>query len=122
LPWHPPLLTANVIAFIFGAVFCSVLVFVDSAAGLFSETLGREIAALGLFGHFDDFADGVVSLSGLVYFISVGGLFLYFNVLLLGKRHWPRKADGYPMAVSSGGGQYQWAISGLTSPGRASTG
>ncbi len=92
------LLTANMtIAFILGAVFCSVLVFIDAAAGIFSETLARWLEPLGVFGHFGDFARGVISFSGLVYFLSLSGVFLYLNVLLLGRRHWPREADGYPM-------------------------
>jgi ABC-2 type transport system permease protein len=92
------LLTANVtIAFILGAVFCSMLVFIDVAMGIFSETLGEWLAPLGVFGHFGDFTRGVISFSGLVYFVSTAGLFLYLNVLILGRRHWPREAEGYPM-------------------------
>ena len=91
------LLTANVtIAFIMGAVFCSFLAFVNFTTGL-SETLGGPLAALGVVGQFRDFARGVISLSGLLYFASLTGLMLYFNVLLVNKRHWPRRADGYPM-------------------------
>jgi ABC-2 type transport system permease protein len=91
-------LTANAtIAYILGAIFCSVLVFLDSAAGVFSRDLGRFLEPLGVSGHFGDFARGVVTLSGLLYFASVAGLMLYLNVLLIGRRHWPRSADGYPM-------------------------
>ena len=93
------LVTANVtIAFIMGAVFCSFLAFVNFTTGL-SETLGGPLAALGVVGPFRDFARGVISLSGLLYFASLTGLMLYFNVLLVNKRHWPRRADGYPMWV-----------------------
>jgi ABC-2 type transport system permease protein len=92
------LLTANMtIAFILGAVFCSTLVFIDAAAGIFSETLAEWLSPLGVFGHFGDFAQGVISFSGLLYFVSIAGLFLYLNVLILGRRHWPREAEGYPM-------------------------
>jgi ABC-2 type transport system permease protein len=91
-------LTPNAtIAYILGAIFCGILVFVDSAAGVFSRDLGRFLEPLGVSGHFGDFARGVVTLSGLVYFVSVAGLMLYLNVLLIGRRHWPRAADGYPM-------------------------
>ena len=92
------LLTANVtIAFILGAVFCSLFVTLDAAAGLFSRELGRLLEPLGVAGHFGDFARGVVTLSGLLYFLSVAGLALYLNVLLIGRRHWPAQADGRPM-------------------------
>jgi ABC-2 type transport system permease protein len=91
-------LTANAtIAYILGAIFCSVLVFIDRAAGVFSPGLGRLLEPLGVFGHFADFARGVVTFSGLLYFVSVAALMLYLNVLLIGRRHWPRSADGYRM-------------------------
>ena len=94
------LLTANAtIAFILGALFCTLFVAVDAFAAVFSDGLGRHLAPLGVFNHFRDFASGVVSLSGLVYFVSVTGLLLYLNVLLIGRRHWPRRVDDMPMWV-----------------------
>ena len=94
------LLTANAtIAFILGAALCAFLIFLDRAAGLFSESLGRLLFPLVVFGHFDDFAKGVLSLSGLLYFASVAGFLLYLNVLLISRRHWPLAAEGYPMWV-----------------------
>lgn len=91
-------LTANTtIAYILGALFCSVLVFVDSIAGVFSRDLSRLLQPLGVSVHFADFGRGVVPLSGLLYFVSLAGLMLSLNVLLIGRRHWPRAADGYPM-------------------------
>ena len=92
------LLTANAtIAFILGALFCGALVNVEPAAGLFSDGLARWVAPLGVLGHFDDFARGVVSFSGLFYFLAVIGVFLYLNVLLIGRRHWPSVSDVMPM-------------------------
>jgi len=91
------LLTSNAtIAFILGAALCSLFTFGESAAAL-SETLGGLLGSVGVFDSFNDFARGVVSLSGLLYFVSLTALILYLNVLLAGKRHWPRQADGYPM-------------------------
>ncbi len=92
------LMTGNAtIAYILGALFCAALVLIDSGAGVFSEWLQRFLSPLGVFGHFGDFSRGVISFSGLLYFLSVVGLFIYFNVLVVGRRHWPRQADGYPM-------------------------
>ncbi|MEM8963067.1 MAG: Gldg family protein [Acidobacteriota bacterium] len=88
------LATSTTIAFILGALFCALLVFVDAAAGIFSRDLETWLVPLGVFGHFGDFARGVVTLSGVLYFLSVTGLALYLNVLLIGRRHWPAKADG----------------------------
>jgi len=91
-------LTANAtIAYVVGAILCSSFVFLGSLAGVFSEGLSRLVQPIGIFDHFDDFARGVVTLSGLLYFLSVAGLMLFVNVLLIGRRHWPAAADGYPM-------------------------
>ena len=94
------LLTANgTIAFILGAVLCAVLLSLDRVAGVLSEGLGRSLFPLVVFGYFDDFAKGVISFSGLLYFASVAGFLIYLNVLLISRRHWPPVADGYPMWV-----------------------
>ena len=92
------LMTSNAtIAFILGAVLSGLFVFIDTAAGIFNPALGRMLAPLGIVRHFSDLARGVVSASALLYFLAVAGLLLYFNVMLIGRRHWPRRADGYPM-------------------------
>ena len=96
------LLTANAtIAFILGAAFCSFFILIDSTA-VHSGIVQRFLAPLGIFDYFADFAKGVISLSGVLYFCSVTGLVLYLNVLLVERRHWPRRADGYPMWLHHG--------------------
>ena len=71
------------VAFIIGVAFCGLLV------------LG--VPAVALTTYFDDLSKGIISLTGLVYFAGVAAFFLYLNVLVLGRRHWPPRADGYPM-------------------------
>jgi len=94
------LLTANTtVAFILGAIICALLVWGDAVVGLFSEGLGRSLTSLSPLTHFGDFARGVVRLKGMVYFASLAGFFVYLNVLLLGRRHWPREADGLRMGL-----------------------
>ena len=94
------LLTRNAtVAFIAAGLFCAVLVVAGPAAAAVAPGLGRAVEALGVFLHFDDFAKGIISLSALVYFISIGAFFLYLNVLVLSRRHWPHSADGYPMGL-----------------------
>ncbi len=94
------LLTRNAtVAFIAAGLFCAVLVAAGPAAAAVAPGLGRAVEALGVFLHFEDFAKGIISLSALVYFVSVGAFFLYLNVLVLSRRHWPRTADGYPMGL-----------------------
>lgn len=90
------LLTANAtVAFVAGAGFCALLAFGPRAIS-FSETIGGWVAPLGVGPYFDDFATGVVSLSGLLYFASLAALALYVNVLIVDSRHWPRRLDRWP--------------------------
>ena len=94
------LLTRNAtVAFIAAGLLCALLVAAGPAASAIAPGLGRALEALGVFLHFDDFAKGIVSLSAIVYFLSVGAFFLYLNVLVLSRRHWPRSAGGYPMGL-----------------------
>lgn len=83
------------IAFILGALFCSLFVFVSSIGVLFGEGLGRMLSPLGLHQSFKEFTTGVVSLSGLFYFLSITSLMVYLNVVILGRRHWPVESGGY---------------------------
>ena len=87
------------IAFILGAVFCGIGVFIEPAGAILSTGLARLVEPLGVFAHFEDFGRGVVSLTGLLYFLSVAGFFLYLNVLLVSRRHWPREAEGVRMST-----------------------
>jgi len=85
-------LTPNItIAFILGALFCSIFVLVDA------PIWGKGLSGLGIVEYFNDYARGVVSLSGLLYFISLTAFMLYLNTVLLGRRHWPPAAQGYRM-------------------------
>ncbi len=86
------------IAFIVGALFCSLIVFIQDFGALFGETLEGFLEPLGVHGHFGDFSRGIISFSGLLYFASVGALMVYLNVLLISRRHWPREADGIKMS------------------------
>ena len=92
------LLTRNAtIGFVLGAVFCASLIVTSSVVGTFSPGLERLLLAVVVGTHFEDFARGIISASAVVYFTAVGAYFLYLNVLVLSRRHWPTKADGYPM-------------------------
>ena len=92
------MLTANMtVAFILGAVFCGAVIFIDTVVGSFGVDAGRLVAPLSVFTPFWDFSKGVLTVSGLLAFVSVAGFFLYLNTLMGGRRHWPREADGYPM-------------------------
>jgi ABC-2 type transport system permease protein len=94
------LLSANVtVAFILGAIFCALFVYVEPIFSVFGKGAEGLVKSTSVFPHFDDFSRGVVSLRALVYFLSVIGFMIYLNVALLGRRHWTREADGYRMGV-----------------------
>ena len=92
------LLTRNAtIAFIAGALFCGALIVAAAAVATLSPGLGRVLRPFVVETHFQDFAKGIISLTAVLYFAAVTIFFLYLNVLVLSRRHWPAKADGYPM-------------------------
>ena len=94
------LLTRNAtIAFIAGALLCAVLMLATLGVGAFSQTLERSLRAFVMGTHFQDFAKGILSLTAVLYFVGVTAFFLYLNVLVLSRRHWPSRVDGYPMWV-----------------------
>ncbi len=87
------------IAFILGAVFCSVFVYLGAILGVVGRGVEDWAVSIAVWDYFDDFARGVVSLKGLFYFVSVTGTLLYLNVVLLGRRHWPQLAGAYRMWI-----------------------
>lgn len=85
------------IAYILAAILCAVFVYLGDLLGVLGEETQRSVRGLTVFDHFGDFASGVASFSGLLYFASIVGLMLYLNVVLLGRRHWQRETGGYQM-------------------------
>ena len=76
------LLTANAtIGFILGAIFCAFFVLVSSSSWVVSESLQGFLAPMSVFESFEDFSRGVVSFTGLIYFISVTGVMIYLNAV-----------------------------------------
>jgi ABC-2 type transport system permease protein len=50
-----------------------------------------------LDGQFRDFARGVVSLTSIIYYLSITALMLYVCMMLIGRRHWLGGRDGQSM-------------------------
>ena len=87
------------VAFILGAVATAVLVLPGLLFGSFSPWLARMVEPVSAIYHFEEFGRGVIPFTSVLYFVAVAGFFLYLNVLLIGKRHWPAAADGYRMST-----------------------
>jgi ABC-2 type transport system permease protein len=82
-------LTANLtVAFILGALFCSVPVFLDYAGAIVSGAPQRLAEKLSVVEQFRDLSNGVITPAPLVYFVSFTLAVLYLNVILLGQRRW----------------------------------
>jgi ABC-2 type transport system permease protein len=82
-------LTSNVtVAFILGAAFSAVPVFAGLIGSPTASGLRRQIEDLSVPSQFQDFGTGVVTFTGVFYFLSAAAGFLFINVLLLGRRHW----------------------------------
>ena len=92
------LAAAVLIAYVLKNTFLAVLVGIVGEAVLFVLYLARSsmfegaiqkvLDVFNLTGHFDDFVNGVFSVSGVVYYLSVIGIFLFLTVQSIQKRRW----------------------------------
>lgn len=96
-------LTDNLtVAFILGAVFCSVPVFLNYAGSIMTGAPQRLAEKLSVVEQFRDLSTGVISLAPLVYFASFAAATLYLNVIILGHRRWRtgRQAPSMPLHLA----------------------
>jgi ABC-2 type transport system permease protein len=85
------LVTANAtIAFILAAVLCVVPVGIGEAAATLGERWAKGFGLWSVLPYFADFTHGLVSITALVYFASLAGLFLYADVMILIRRRWAK--------------------------------
>src|SRR5262249_40917567 len=83
------LLSSNVtVAFILGAVFCAVPIFLGLIGSPAGETWRRSLEGWSVPSRFQDFGSGALPLSRLFYFLALAAAMLYLNMVLLGRRHW----------------------------------
>ena len=88
-------LTSNLtVGFILGALFNAPLAFAFKADTITTRTVAREIKNFSIQERFDDFGRGVLSLSGISYFLLVATFGVYLCMVLIGKRHWSGGRDG----------------------------
>lgn len=84
------MLTDNLtVAFLLGAVFVSVPVFLNRAGAIVQGGAQRVLERLSVVEQFRDMAGGVITAGAVCYFVTLGLAALYANVALLGRRRWP---------------------------------
>lgn len=95
--------TSNLtVGFILGALLNAPLALFGAADLLIKDSgLAQTIRQWSVAEQFADFERGVVSLSSVVYFLSITAVMLYVCMVLISKRHWAGREDG-----ESKGGHY----------------
>ncbi len=98
-------LTSNLtVAYVFGAVFNLPLIFAyyinkarldvfdfgQAGSEAHNWTLSLTTRPWSIQQQLSDFARGVPTLSGFVYFAAVAVVMLYLSMILIGRRHWSR--------------------------------
>jgi len=101
-------LTKNLtVAFVLGVLFNAPLVFAVLAESIAVPgwirsavpQLDQAIKQWSIGGRFADFGHGILSLSGLTYFVMIAAVMLYLSMVLIGRRHWSRGRDSSVMSV-----------------------
>lgn len=77
------------VAFILGAVLCGVLVMFEPFLAALAPDLARTTSGFGPTSSFKEMARGVISLPSLLLYLGMIIGFLYLNLVLLNRRHWP---------------------------------
>ena len=93
-------LTSNLtVSYILGVLFNVPLVFASAAEVLFDPKSAASMKNFSIGEQFADFGHGLISLSGIVYFLSIVVVMLYLSMVFIGRRHWVTGRRGSPMGV-----------------------
>ncbi len=92
-------LTNNLtVGFILGALFNAPLVFAVYAETILPANFRSHWVSRWSFSQrFDDFGRGVISVSGVSYFLLIMAVGVYLSMVLIGRRHWLGGRDGQSM-------------------------
>ncbi|MBC7819644.1 MAG: Gldg family protein, partial [Planctomycetaceae bacterium] len=84
-----------------GGFLCvsSLAWFVVKVSGGKFQFAPADFAPFGLGEQLRDFGLGLITLSSLVYFVSLTSFLLYLNSILIGKRHWSGGREGATMGM-----------------------
>ncbi|MCI0363478.1 MAG: Gldg family protein, partial [Phycisphaerales bacterium] len=87
------------VGFVLGMAFNAPLVLAQSADSIVSwEGAARFIGNASIAAQFEDFGRGLVTFSGVVFFLSIIVVSLYLSMALIGRRHWSGGAYAPAMA------------------------
>ena len=94
-------LTSNLtVGFILGMVFNAPLALFGVADWIIKdEQFAQAIKRWGAVEQFHDFERGVLSLSGMSYFVLIAVVMLYISMVLIGRRHWGGREEDESMWV-----------------------
>ncbi|HVA46041.1 MAG TPA: Gldg family protein [Pirellulales bacterium] len=88
-------LTGNLtVGFVLGTLFNAPLAFAANADVIMPAEWAIPVKQWSLEEQFRDFGRGVVSLSGVSYFVLTVVVMLYLSMVLIGRRHWQGGKDG----------------------------
>lgn len=76
------------VAFILGAVFCGIPVFLRHAGAILQGRAQRIAEQLSAAEQFRDLSSGLVTTSAVAYFVGLAVAVLYVNIVLVGRRRW----------------------------------
>ena len=71
---------------IVGEGVLAAIYFLEST--LLEGAIQKILSVFDLSSHFDDFTNGILDVSNVVYYLTVIGLFLFFTVQSIQKRRW----------------------------------
>ncbi len=107
------LTSSATVAYVLGALFCAIPVFFDQLAAVgnisplyvntavsrLQPSMNRLLQGLSVSEQMRDFNLGMISLSSLLYFVSMTVLMLYLNLVFISRRHWSGGPQQAPMWV-----------------------
>jgi ABC-2 type transport system permease protein len=82
-----------------GVLFNVPLVFASAAEVLFGPKSAGPLKSFSIGEKFADFGHGLISLSGIIYFLVIVVVMLYLSMVLIGRRHWVTGRRGSSMGV-----------------------
>ncbi|MGD0384143.1 MAG: Gldg family protein, partial [Thermoguttaceae bacterium] len=93
-------LTSNLtVGYILGVLFNVPLVFASAAEVLFGPKSAAPLKSFSIGEKFADFGHGLISFSGIIYFLAIVVVMLYLGMVLIGRRHWVTGRRGSAMGV-----------------------